>query len=277
MLLEPLQSISWAYQLHYSLCFRTRRCRSVFTAPKHAEALAAALREICERHEYHFLEAKVYPDHLRSLLSLRPEQAISKVIQTVKANAARLFNAQFVLSPPLWGRGYLARSVGRVRLGVVKQYINEQAEHHGYAKRVRPPIARYNAEKPVVLKAEHASFELNHHLVFATRYRRGVFDSALGASLIQYWLRVASARGFAIDRVTVLPDHSHLLVRIVPKMSIEECALSLLNNGQHFVGQHAPEALIQAKIEQLWQPSAYAGTTGNFTTALVKAFLREPE
>jgi len=277
MHLEPLDTISWAYQLHYYLCFRTRRCRSIFFAPEHIEAINAALREICERHEYHLLQSKVYPDHLRCLLSLRPAQAISKVIQTIKANSARIFGAQFALTPPLWGRGFLARSVGRVRLGVVKEYINGQAEHHGYDKRVRPPISRYSNEEPVMLTAAHASFDLNHHLVFATRYRRGVFDSALGKFLIQYWRRVASARGFAIDRVTVVPDHTHLLVRIAPKMSIEECALSLLNNGQHFIGQHAPEALIQAKIEQLWQSSAYAGTTGNVTTALVKAFLSEPE
>lgn len=277
MLLEPLKTISWAYQLHYYLCFRTRRVSGVFTAPERVEALNEALREICARHEYHLLESNIYPDHVRCLLSLRPAQAISNVIQTLKANSARLFNAQFALTPPLWGRGFLARSVGRVRLSIVKQYISEQAEHHGYEKRVRPPVFRYSTEEAATLTAAHASFDLNHHLVFATRYRRGVFDSALGAALIQYWQRVASARGFAIDRVTIVPDHTHLLVRIAPKMSIEECALSLLNNGQHFVGQHAPEALIRAKIEQLWQASAYAGTTGEFTTALVKAFLSERE
>jgi len=275
MLLEPLKTISWAYQLHYYLCFRTRRCQSVFIAPEQVEALDAALREICERHDYHLLQSKVYPDHLRCLLSLRSAQAISKVIQTIKANSARIIGAQFNLRPPLWGRGFLARSVGRVRIGVVKEYISGQAEHHGYNKRVRPPVSRYSDEEPAELTAEHASFDLNHHLVFATRYRRGAFDSTLGEALIQYWRRVASARGFAIDRVTIVPDHTHLLVRIAPKMSVEECALSLLNNGQHFVGRHAPEALIQAEIEQLWQASAYAGTTGKITTALVKAFLSE--
>jgi REP element-mobilizing transposase RayT len=276
MQLEPLNTISWAYQLHYYLCFRTRRSQSIFITPKHVDALDAALREICQRHEYHLLQSKVYPDHLRCLLSLRPTQAISKVIQTVKANSARIFGAQFALAP-LWGRGYLARSVGRVRIGVVKEYISGQSEHHGYDKRVHPPVSRYSATNSVELSAEHGAFDLNHHLVFATRRRRGVFDSALGESLIQYWLRVASARGFAIDRVTIVPDHTHLLVRIAPKMSIEECALSLLNNGQHYVGQHAPESLTQAKIEQLWQASAYAGTTGKITTALLKAFLSKRE
>jgi putative transposase len=143
-------------------------------------------------------------------------------------------------------------------------------------KFARPPISRYRAQQSVALSAQHSTFDLNHHLVFATRYRRGVFSSALGNALIQYWLRVAATREFAIDSVTIVPDHAHLLVRIAPKMSIEECCLSLLNNGQHFVGQHAPGALIQAGIEQLWQPSAYSGTTGRVTTAMVKAFLSEP-
>ena len=275
MLLEPLNTISWAYQLHYYLCFRTRKRRPVFISPEHVGAIDAALTEICERHEYHLLQAMVYPDHLRCLVSLRPEHGISKVVQTIKANSARIFDAQFSMAPPLWGRGYLARSVGRVRPGVIKHYISDQSEHHGYDKRIRPPVSRYRAQESVELSEQHCTFDLNHHLVFATRYRRGVFESSLGDSLIQYWRRVASARGFAIDRVTILPDHLHLLVRVAPKMSIEECCLSLLNNGQHFVGQHAPEALIEAGIEQLWQPSAYAGTTGRVTTALVKAFLSE--
>jgi putative transposase len=231
MLLEPLNSLSWAYQLHYYLCFRTKRVAKVFTNPERVTALEAALSDVCGQHEYHLLQTKVFPEHVRCLVSLRPAQAIAKVTQTIKGNTSRLFNAQFGLAPPLWGRGYLARSIGRVRLGVVKQYISEQSEHHGYAKRVRPPVARYRAEVPLTLTAAHASFELNHHLVFATRYRRGVFGEALGANLIQYWLHVASARGFAIDSVTTLPDHIHMLVRIVPSISIEECAFSLLNNG----------------------------------------------
>src|SRR5215471_13109194 len=273
MLLDPLNDISWAYQLHYYLCFRTRQCRETFTSAEHAGAIDAALREICERHEYHLLQSKVYPDHLRCLVSLRPEQAVSKVIQTIKANSARIFGSRFSEAPPLWGRGFLARSVGRVRLSVVKEYISAQSEHHGYDKRARPPVSRYRAKDSVELSAQHSTFDLNHHLGFATRYRRGVFTSTLGDELIQYWLRVAAARGFAIDSVTIVADHAHLLVRIAPKMNIEECCLCLLNNGQHFVGQHAPEALIQAGIEQLWQPSAYSGTTGGVTTAMVKAFL----
>ena len=215
----------------------------------------------------------MYPDHVRCLLSLRPAQAISTVIQTIKANSSRECGPQLDFSPPLWQRGYLARSVGRVCVERVKQYLDQQSEHHGYASRVLPPIFRYRVEAPAALTAQHAVFELNHHLVLATQHRKGIFDSARGAALGHYWLRVAEKRGFAIDRISIVPDHIHLLVRTPPKMSIEECVLSLLNNGQYFVGQHSPQAFVQAGIEQLWQASAYGGTCGEMTTALIKSFL----
>jgi putative transposase len=130
---------------------------------------------------------------------------------------------------------------------------------------------------PKTLSLAHASFDLKHHLVFSTRFRRGVFDSKLGQALVYYWLRVAAKRGFALDQASVLPDHVHLIVRITPKMSIEECALILMNNGQYFVGTKYPERLIEAKVDQLWQPSAYAGTCGELPTALLKSFLESED
>ncbi|MGE0886907.1 MAG: IS200/IS605 family transposase [Blastocatellales bacterium] len=273
----PFTTLKWAYQIHYYVCFRTHRRRACFAEERNVETLISALAEICQRHEYRLLESRVYPDHVRLLLSLRPEQVVSAAIQTVKTNASRECNRQSGLTAPLWARGYLARSVGRVPLSIVKQYLDQQTEHHGYAKRAKPPVFRYRAEEPAPLSVAHAAFELSHHLVFATRYRRGVFGMELGEALSKYWLKVAEKRGFAIDRMTILPDHAHLLVRITPKMSIAECALALLNNGQYYVGKHRPAALIEANVEQLWQASAYAGTRGTYTTALIKHWLSERE
>ena len=86
-------------------------------------------------------------------------------------------------------------------------------------------------------------------------------------------MRVANKRGFAVDEVSVVPDHIHFILRLNPKTSIQECALSLMNNGQDWMGKQNKSALIQAGIDSLWQPSAYAGTCGRVTTAMVKAFL----
>ena len=69
----------------------------------------------------------------------------------------------------------------------------------------------------------------------------------------------------------------HLMIRIVPKTSIEEVALSLLNNGQYFIGKQYPELLIENELDQLWNGSAYAGTCGEITTALIMRWLSSDE
>ena len=120
-------------------------------------------------------------------------------------------------------------------------------------------------------------FELSHHLVMATYRRKGIFGSALGRAISDYWLSVAAMRGLAIDQISVVPDHVHLLVRTMPRMSIEECALLLMNNGQYFIGKNYPQELVEAGINQLWEASAYAGTCGELTTALLKSWLSSPE
>jgi REP element-mobilizing transposase RayT len=116
-----------------------------------------------------------------------------------------------------------------------------------------------------------------HHLVFSTQQRKGVFGAATGQALIEYWLGVAAKREFALDQVSIVPDHIHTIVRIVPKMSIEQVALTLMNNGQYFIGKQFPELLIQQGMTQLWNPSAYAGTCGEITTALLMKWLRSDE
>lgn len=274
MYLEPLADLSWAYQLHYYyLCFRTHRRKKLFSATDRMDSLSQELSEVCERHGYHLLRAKAYADHLRCLLSLRPSDSISKTLQTVKTNLSRELGSRFELQAPVWADGFLARSVGRMRIDAVRSYLDSQPEHHGYAGRVCPPVFRFAAPNPRALTTAHSVFDLNHHIVLATRYRRAVFGSRIGQELIEYWQRVATKKAFAIDRATVLPDHIHILLRIVPKMSIDACVLALMNNGQHWFSKHYPELLVRAGVSQLWQPAAYAGTTGTVTTALVKSFL----
>ena len=273
MLLQPVTDLRWAYQLHYYICFRTRWRRQEFGEAKRESALYGLLGEVCGNHDYHLLQHNIFPDHLRCLLSLKPDQSIADVLNKLKSNISREFCSEFSLKAPLWATGYLARSVGRVRLQAVKQYLANQAEHHGCSRRVNPPVFRYRSDQPATLRATHSVFDLSYHLVLATRYRRGVFGSTLGGELVDYWLKVASKRGLALDAASVLPDHVHLVIRLAPATSIEECALSLMNNSQQWMEKHYKRALMQAELDVLWQPSAYAGTCGKVTTAMVKAFL----
>ena len=171
MYLTPYTSLTWAYQLHYYICFRTHRRRaSLATRP-----VLETFNEICAKDDYHLLECQPHADQVLCLFSLQPIHTISKLVQTLKCNSSR----QLALPKPAWARGYLARSVGRVHVDVVREYLEHQSEHHGYAARILPPVYRYRANEPVRLAAAHCYFELNHQLVFATRWRKGIFHSHL--------------------------------------------------------------------------------------------------
>jgi REP-associated tyrosine transposase len=275
MFLTPYSHLTWAYQLHYHLCFRTHHRHPFFSSQK--QLLTETLNSICTANEYHLLSLKIRPSDVQLLLSLRPEHRISTVLKKLKGESSRLVCGKLRIRPPLWARGYVARSAGRATASAVRAYLEKQLDHHGYSDRWLPPVFRFRTRVPKILSVAHGSFVLKHHLVLSTKFRRGVFDSQLGQALVNYWLRVAAKRDFALDQATVLPDHVHMIVRITPKMSIEECALLLMNNGQYFVGTRYPERLIEAKIDQLWQASAYAGTCGELSTALLKRFLQRED
>jgi putative transposase len=271
MFLTPYEALEWAYQLHYHICFRTHRRRQFFAAD--TGDLSDTFRRLYDVHGYHELEMKLRPSDVQLLLSLRPDHTISDVLKKLKGRSSAVLCKQLDISPPLWARGYLARTSGKVRLEAVQDYLEKQSEHHGYDRRPLPPVFRFRNPEPTNLSVAHAVFDLKYHLVLSTRFRQCVFDSKLGEALVNYWLSVAQRREFALDQATLLPDHIHMLVRTTPKMSIQECALLLMNNGQHFVAKHWASRLIEAGIDQLWQPSAYAGSCGDLPTALLKSFL----
>ena len=140
MFLTPYSDLNWAYQLHYYVCFQAYKRQPLFITDDRISLLLKLLEEICGNHDYHLLQSKINRTYVGCLLSLRPSQAIATVIQKLKGNLSREYNVSFATTPPLWARGYLARSVGRVRVEAVKHYLENQAEHHGYDKRLRPPV-----------------------------------------------------------------------------------------------------------------------------------------
>jgi len=112
-----------------------------------------------------------------------------------------------------------------------------------------------------------ASLFFKYHLVLVTDFRIPIFDEVIAPKLFDYVIAIGEKRGFAVDRVTVLPDHVHLLIEAVPSLTIGDCALSLMNNTRHWMENKYWGVLKQANAWDVWRPSFYAGTVGEYTTA----------
>ena len=74
--------------------------------------------------------------------------------------------------------------------------------------------------------------------------------------------------------MSLLPDHMHMIIEGIPSVRVEEYALAIMNNAQYWMTKQYAGVLKETGAWDVWQPSYYAGTVGEFTTAQVSSFLR---
>ena len=284
MTFKPFQDIHCAYQLHYHFCFQTKFRRPIFFAPEHADCLAQALSSICERNNYHLLDQRTEQGVFYCLLSLRPEHTISAVVRTSKTNLSREFNIRFAAlassfkQNALWSRGYFVRSVGKASRKAAEIYIHNQAQHHGTRNEKGIEITRWINPQQPNLTAAHATFDLSYHVVFVTAGRREVFDEDIAPAFFATVTEHAKERGFYVERMSLLPDHIHLLIRTTPSRVVKECAIEIMNHSWQFMADRYHGVLTNTGAYDLWQSSCYIGTVGEATTSQIKSFLsRAPD
>jgi putative transposase len=238
------------------------------------------LDDVCTRHNYHLLDIQVSADHLRLSISLKPEQTVSRAVQMFKGNLSRRVSAVFpeVLAQHRtktpWAEGYFARSSGKADLEATRRYVEDQPAHHGYRGEWASALTYRNPHfLSPAFQFDHCACILDYHIVLVTKSRTPVLDEHIAAKLFEYIVAVGNKRGFAVDNVSVLPDHIHLIIEGRPDISPTDYALALINNSRYWMEQRFVGVLKQTGCWDVWQPSFYAGTVGEYSTAQIKSFL----
>lgn len=280
MIKPSFERLASAFQLHVYFCFKTHSRRPVFKGKLETDLVYSAIDDLCAQEDYHLLEAQVSRDHLRLLLSLKPEQAGSSVTRLMKGNLSRRFGVEFGSTlhdnhiNTLWARGYFARSSGKVSIESARAYLESQAAHHGYRGRWTEALKFRNPEfRSPAFRLKHCLSILDYHVVVCTQFRTPLFDDVVAPRMFTYTCAIGKKAGFAVDRMTILPDHIHLLVQLLPSVSVFDSVLSFLNNTAYWMNKNYPSLLMETEAFQVWQPSFYAGTVGEFSTAQVRSFV----
>ena len=72
-----------------------------------------------------------HSEHLHCLLSLNPDQSLSKVMQLIKGEASFWINRNALTKHKFeWAEEYFGISVSESHLPKVREYIRNQEEHH---------------------------------------------------------------------------------------------------------------------------------------------------
>jgi len=270
------KALEAAYQLHFYLCFKTHYLQPLLAPSSTQSLLSAVLQEVCDREQYHLLEFEITDDHLRLLLSLQPTQTVANTAKMVKGNLDHEFSVAYAGERirKLFARGYFARSSGKVDLVAARQYVDKQVPHHGYKGEWTKPLKYRNpAFRSPAFPLAHGYCLLNYHVVIATQDRTPIFDEVIAPGLFNCCVAIGEKHSFAIERMGLLPDHLHLIVEAKSDVAIEDCVRGVMENTRQWMEQQFSGVLKETGAWDVWRPSYYTGTIGEYTTAQVRKFL----
>jgi REP element-mobilizing transposase RayT len=282
MLIQPyeLDELHFAYCYRVYLRWRTHRAKP---HPVLAELDQTAIEDVGNRYNIHVLESSSSETDVLVLVSLGPRETISACVGKLKSQITKWLREKLDLLAPstLLSKGYFACTTGRSTSESVDRYLDVQGEHHGYSDRPHPPLfVRTYVPSPADeerLKAKHAATHLQYHVVFATHMRRGVFGQPAGEAVAARWDRLLPDRQAALLKVSFLPDHVHIALRVHPAVSPAELILELMNSAQELIWNTFGDSVVRAGIERLWQPSAYLGSYGDLESAKISTYVKRWE
>jgi putative transposase len=122
----------------------------------------------------------------------------------------------------------------------------------------------------------HCVFALHVHLVFVTKYRRGVFTKEVLEDLRAVFASVCA--DFEAERVEFdgEDDQVHLLVNYPPKVAVSALVNSLKGVSSRMI-RRKDYPSIRKKLwgGALWSPSYFAGSCGGAPIAILRQYIEQ--
>ena len=123
----------------------------------------------------------------------------------------------------------------------------------------------------------HVVSALHVHLVFVTKYRRGVLTGDMISYLSGVFGKVCEDFGAVLAECKGEDDHVHLLVEYPPKVPVAALVNSLKGVSARRLRQ---EYRVRTHRDHLWSPSYFAASCGGAPLSIIRAYVegqRTPE
>ncbi|MBQ0905332.1 IS200/IS605 family transposase [Micromonospora sp. U21] len=129
---------------------------------------------------------------------------------------------------------------------------------------------------PDVRRGRSVIDNLQVHLVFVTKYRRGVLNDAMLTHCEQVMRNVCADLGAALREFNGEDDHVHLLVHYPPKLSISTLVNRLKGVSAHYLRKEFAGRINRHIMHgHLWSPSYFAASCGGTPLEVIKEYIKE--
>jgi putative transposase len=122
----------------------------------------------------------------------------------------------------------------------------------------------------------HCKFLMHVHLVFVTKYRRGVFTKAILGELHPIFATVCADFESELIEFDGEEDHVHLLVNYPPKVAVSKLVNSLKGVSSHLIRKkNYPSIWKKLWGKALWSPSYFAGSCGGALISIIRQYIEQ--
>jgi putative transposase len=117
---------------------------------------------------------------------------------------------------------------------------------------------------------------LHVHLVFATKYRRGILSDRAREVLYDAFLGVCAEFGARLREASGKDDHVHLLIEYLPTVQLSKLVNCLKGVSSRLLRQRDfPEVTQRLWGGHLWSPSYFAASCGGAPLEIVKHHIEQ--
>ena len=140
-----------AYVRIWLHCVWGTKSKTHFLTPNNKWEMINHIRENAKEKNIYIDFINGDKNHVHCIISLNPEQSISKVIQLIKGESSFWINKQKISQGKFeWADEYFAVSVSESQIEKVREYIKNQEEHHrkiSWEEEYRMFIDKYHFDK----------------------------------------------------------------------------------------------------------------------------------
>ncbi|MFF3247241.1 IS200/IS605 family transposase [Streptomyces sp. NPDC002870] len=129
---------------------------------------------------------------------------------------------------------------------------------------------------PDIRRGNHVIHNLHVHLVFVTKYRRGVFNDEMLTRCEEIMRNVCQDFEAELKEFNGEEDHVHLLVHYPPKIALSKLVNSLKGVSSRYLRQEFTNRTNRTTMHgRFWSPSYFVGSCGGAPLSTVRQYIEQ--
>lgn len=116
-------------------------------------------------------------------------------------------------------------------------------------------------------------YNVSYHIIWCTKYRRKLLLGEVEERLRSLLIEKATANGWDIPELEIMPDHVHLFVKATPSDSIAHITSQLKGYTSFSLRNEFPH--LKQRVPTMWTRSYYVETIGHISEKTILKYIED--